>query len=565
MKLVIINYVLIATFNHVLFVFKVPATICDRIDSLLSRFWWKSNKDSRGLSMVSSSLLHLPKGLGGLGIRHIHSFNLALLAKQVWRLRFNPQLLASRVLKAKYPALLSSKPLISSPRPSWGCRGLLEGGRALSQGLAWKIGSGTQVSILQDYWVPNIKVEFKDCIPVEDRPLMVSDLLLHDTGIWNLSLIRQLFPVSVASVILGLERPKQHIDDFVYWKYNRDGAFLTKSAYAALVSQHISFRSVTTDSSWWKRFWGLPILPKWKMLAWKVLHNAFPTADVLALRGIPIDATCIFCHGSSEYVVHLFRECPFTSRLWNSLASTSSPLPEVPFLFSDWFTSIITSYASSKHWLALDRFFGMCWAIWITRNNVRFRSVVFSPQCILDLALEWSVRSGKAREMAACCPGIPPGFSSYPTWQVLRGEASVLWECDVLMCFDGAWDRGNYSAGAAWCFLDPVSSRCIGGGARVCMASSALHSELLACLFGLKHARQQGIVSLCLLTDCLSVPKMIQFATSDISLIWTIQEIRDVISSFSSCHIRKVSRSSIGEAHSLAGAARRRILLCFSF
>ncbi|XP_021728399.1 uncharacterized protein LOC110695480 [Chenopodium quinoa] len=136
----------------------VPATICDRVDSLLTRFWWKSNKDSRGLALTSLALMYLLKGLGGLGIRYLLSFNLALLAKQSWRLRLNPHLLASRVLKAKYAILLSSRPSVTCPHPSWGSCGLQEGGLALSSGLAWKIGSGDKVSILQDSWDPKVEV-----------------------------------------------------------------------------------------------------------------------------------------------------------------------------------------------------------------------------------------------------------------------------------------------------------------------------------------------------------------------------------------------------------------------
>lgn len=78
-KLVIINSVLVAAFNHVLSVFKIPTTICDRIDSLLSRFWWRSGQSSKGLALAPASMSHLPKGLGGLGIRHIRSFNQVLL------------------------------------------------------------------------------------------------------------------------------------------------------------------------------------------------------------------------------------------------------------------------------------------------------------------------------------------------------------------------------------------------------------------------------------------------------------------------------------------------------
>ena len=44
----------------------------------------------------------VPKEQGGMGFCDIHCFNLALLAKQAWRLVDNPESLCATILRAKY-------------------------------------------------------------------------------------------------------------------------------------------------------------------------------------------------------------------------------------------------------------------------------------------------------------------------------------------------------------------------------------------------------------------------------------------------------------------------------
>lgn len=82
--------------------FLLSKAFCEDLQRILYRFWWGDNKSSRRIYWLSWDTMCLPKKEEGLGFRSLFEFNLALLAKQGWRLIQNPSSLASCFLKAKY-------------------------------------------------------------------------------------------------------------------------------------------------------------------------------------------------------------------------------------------------------------------------------------------------------------------------------------------------------------------------------------------------------------------------------------------------------------------------------
>ena len=96
----------------------------------------------------------IPKKNGGLGSRDFHSFNLALLAKQCWRLLQNLAPLCARVLSAKY--YLDGKILNAGPKKgsSFTWQSIVSGIQTFKRGHIWRVGTGSHIDIWDDPWIP---------------------------------------------------------------------------------------------------------------------------------------------------------------------------------------------------------------------------------------------------------------------------------------------------------------------------------------------------------------------------------------------------------------------------
>ncbi|XP_021714867.1 uncharacterized protein LOC110682830 [Chenopodium quinoa] len=565
-KLVIINSVLVASFNHVLSVFHIPTSICSKIDNLLARFWWKSDFRSRGLALRSKTLLHLPKGLGGLGIRRLSSFNTVLLARQCWRIHHHPQLLVYRLLSAKYPSIhnLQTRRI---PGSSWGCQGLRQGLSILSDGAAWKVAFGAQVRILEDSWVPGESISFRDNCEAP-LPSHVSSIINSRSYAWDTSMVHNLFDSSTSNRILALERLSRPMDDFVYWKFTKDGCFNAKSAYAMML-RRLDYNDGASyvSSSWWKMFWGLPLMPKLQCFCWKLLHDALPLNGVLQLRGVPVDSTCVFCLTKRETVDHLFRDYPFTTPVRSRVSIISSIDARQDVSFIDWFVNLVADLRQAKSWEILVNLVSFLWAVWIACNHKVFRQAVISPDFIHRIMQDWVSRSSTAQDFKVMVKASTSGSrierSSPSSYCCVRGFPGTTREI-CLIC-DGAFNARDYSAGAGCIFRIPDSDWVLGGVSRAFISSSALHSKLQACLWALKAADRRGFSRLLVYTDYATLFHFVQNKNGrDIACLWIFQEILDVINRFSTCDFRKVPRQWVVPAHWLVGQACRRQLLFWS-
>jgi hypothetical protein len=145
------------------------------------------------------------KEIGGIGYRDLESFNLALLAKQGWRLLKHPNSLMSRVLRQKYfpnDSYLNSQ---LRRNPSYGWRSIWNAKRLLLAGLIWRVGNGELIKIWGGRWIPCQSTYAIQTPPwILDKESKVSSLVDEDTHWWNTTLISEIFSAEEVALIYNI-------------------------------------------------------------------------------------------------------------------------------------------------------------------------------------------------------------------------------------------------------------------------------------------------------------------------------------------------------------------------
>ena len=101
-KEILIKAVAQAIPTYTISCFKLPDALCEDLTSMIHNFWWGQRKDEKKIAWLSWEKMCEPKVNGGMGFKKLQQFNLALLAKQGWRLQSGQNSLMYKVLKAKH-------------------------------------------------------------------------------------------------------------------------------------------------------------------------------------------------------------------------------------------------------------------------------------------------------------------------------------------------------------------------------------------------------------------------------------------------------------------------------
>ncbi|XP_010481009.1 PREDICTED: uncharacterized protein LOC104759828 [Camelina sativa] len=255
-----------------------------KLTGAISKFWWKSNDKERGLHWVTWDKLCKDKGDGGLGFRALEQFNDAMLAKQYWRLIHYPSSLMTWVIRGRYfrnkHPLQAKKPC--SPSLAW--RSIFSTKDIVEYGARWVIGSGCNVSVWRDPWIPDTQPR-----PANGRErflhpnLMVNHLINPSTKEWHLPILEEYMDPRDIQIILSMEISKSFKPDKLIWHYSSSGRYSVKSGYRIAHELIKEVEYGPTYTALKAQAWELKVPPKiqhffWQMapviyLCWNVWHT----------------------------------------------------------------------------------------------------------------------------------------------------------------------------------------------------------------------------------------------------------------------------------------------------
>lgn len=360
-KLTLIKSSAQTTPNFWMSLFLIPESICDEIERKMNGFLWGGGANGRGVKWITWKRLCVPKEFGGLGLKELKKFNMAMLAKQGWRLLTEANPLVSAVMKAKYYSGTDLLHAELGQNPSYVWRGIFAALDAVRTGARRKIGNGESTMVWSVPWLPDEENGYVSTTAYSQlNSARVSNLMMVGERRWDTELIDDVFNERDGELIKRIPL-SIHVDaDSWYWLLDEKGQFTVKSCYRGLQGE-----CGDNQVKLWRKIWGMRFPSKVTNLVWRLCKGCLPTNAALVTKFVNVEAACPWCHREVETGVHVMFLCDFARTLWLSTG----------------LSQLVNCLASETPGVVLDRVFEqctreqavevamLCWSIWNRRNR----------------------------------------------------------------------------------------------------------------------------------------------------------------------------------------------------
>jgi ribonuclease HI len=432
-----------------------------------------------------------------------HLFNLAMLARQGWRLLMVPNSLCAQVLRAKYFPNGNLLNVREQPGISYSWRSIVRGIEALKKGLIWRVGNGESINIWNDPWIPNAATR-RPCTPKGRNILTrVSDLIDPVTGTWDEVLVRDIFWEMDAKLILSIP-VRMEQEDFLAWHKENKGVFTVKSAYHVLKDEQDNrcIRQEGESSSAggeeklkWPLIWKQKYQPKVMQFVWRLAHNSLPMRRNIARRGMSIDTRCPVCFRLDEDGGHLFFKCKQVKHCWRAMQMEDVRLSLVEKASGADVVKEVMKFDEQRR--AATIYLLWCW--WEARNKANAGERKLSTDEVVHraqfLAAELFMNQNENENRRQ------GGTHNITRWQPPPEDILKL-------NFDGAFLKEQRQG--AWGFVIRDATGTGMGSGKLLAVFDAMSAEAAACIEALRAASMLGISRIIIESDSSNLIKALQ-------------------------------------------------------
>ncbi|GKV48452.1 hypothetical protein SLEP1_g55265 [Rubroshorea leprosula] len=419
-RITLLNSMLSSLPVYLMSAYKIPKGILFSLDKIRRNFLWGGMGERKKISWVNWERVCRSKENGGLGVKDLRKFNMALLGKWWGRLAKGEDGLWSKVISSKYEE--NGGHWLDWVRDRSGGGSIWwrdiqnlnagDGGNAgwLTEGFRIKVGEGKRVSFWWDEWCGEICLANKFprlyiLSTGKDKECFQMGRALNGTWRWNLTWRRTLHQweeetaKELQNMIEKLRISPGSADNWK-WIHSPDGEYSTATAYALLTKQ----RREEEEAELHKRIWNPSIPSKVAAFNWKVLLDRIPTKLNLLKRGVikeEEERKCVLCEEEEEDSSHLFLKCKIVKWLWRACANwwgikveLQNECKKTFQLFGVWTKKSHKREGWDCIWSAV------IWLVWMARNKKIFDNVEVNLIKLFELiqlrSFTWiKVRKGK--------------------------------------------------------------------------------------------------------------------------------------------------------------------------
>ncbi|OVA19776.1 Reverse transcriptase zinc-binding domain [Macleaya cordata] len=298
-------------------------------------------------------------------------------------------LMLGSIVNAKYLKLESywTEKKYHNVSPIW--RSLCAVRSSMKEAVCWAVGTGHEIKIWSDPWVPYLPDFRVEGLPGAQRKIYrVADLICQHSRMWKVDLVHEYFTPHEARAILSIQLPMDAIAGRLLWLKTPTSQFSSKSAHTMLTQNAPSSSSSPkiNPAFHWKALWQLQgISPRVQIFLWRVITNSIPLKSRLAQFVSSIDNCCPLCHFSPETTDHLFLKREVVQLVWFGFpislhVDMNNNDFTLEYIFKGWLSQP-SSFEAAKMGCAI------IWSIWKSRNRAVFDSWKFDPKEVITNAL----------------------------------------------------------------------------------------------------------------------------------------------------------------------------------